>query len=118
MIKKPRGRPTTEQAEAFDLLERKRKMMNALYEKAELLMEKNTTEARQCLTAAQTLEQDIEKLERQLNPEQEEEKKETPVTAYEPRKETIFKPMWLDEETGEMKPIEEPVLKRRKMAGK
>lgn len=143
-IKKPGprgGRPTRETAELMDLLERKKKLHKSLLQKAEELMEKNSSEARQCLASALQLEEDIKKMEKLLNPEPEEKEKETKITTDEDngddfftqlrdkdngdeviygeeKTESIFKPLWLNEETGEMeayKGQDTPRLKRRKL---
>ena len=116
MIKKPKGRPNNDMKALYDLLERKKRMRDKLYQKAEdCLNAGKTSESRQCLASAQTLDADIEKMERRINNEPEEEKEEL-IYGEQPT-ESIFKPMWKDEVTGEMVPYvgqDQPTLRRRK----
>ena len=147
MIKKPkpmtaRGRPTKEMEEAKEILATKRKMYKNLLCEADKLIEKGrTSEGRQCLQSLKELELDIEKMEKQLNPEPEQEEKEIkakplpnsemmlndPYACFrdlevieEEKTETVFKPKWLNEGTGELEDYngQDGIrLRRRKIIG-
>lgn len=115
------GPPTLEQRarkqkllETKELLEKKTKMMRTLFDKAQQLIDEGeTNEGRQCLSMVKELECDVEQLEKKIIELKNEPKKqkqevveEEEQTFDEWKQTTIFRPMEVDDETGEYRFIE------------
>ena len=106
---KPFGRPTDVEAKEKDLKEKKERLMEGYFDQAEKLQEKNPGESRQCYEMALRIQQELKPKEdpKPENDKPKEKKADDEGLSREGKDKmgkfgTIFTPMHVNDETGEL----------------